>query len=554
MFRSFFPNPKVFFSAAAIWTAFVMIVWFLFGGALEPFFNVGRALGLPPDGDGAPFFNANRVWLYQFVILSGYLFCVPWYFIADNKRWLNWSVVGTVTIVEVVYFNVQISAWLNDWYGEFYNLIQTALGDPEAVTFDEFMGFIQTVAVVLIANITILVLNLFLVSHYLFRWRRAMTFYYMANWKSVRHVEGASQRVQEDTRLFASIVESLGVTVVGSIMTLIVFLPILWDLSSNITELPWLGPVDGSLVWVALVSAAFGTVLLWTVGIRLPGLEFHNQRVEAAFRKELVYGEDYDEHAEPLPVGDFFRNVQRNYYRLFFNYLYFNVARYAYLQGAVFVPYIAMGPSIVTAAITLGLFQQILNAFGEVSDSFKFLVNSWTRIIELISIYKRLAGFEANMPKDPIFANDYDDPRYLESWDKAPEPETQQTPVVVQWAMVTRPESDHAAAGSITIWYDLDDTDKFPGARTRETAFPYSDELADEVSKALETIKKGGRVDAELEYFRQRDRVKLEISGPGAIDEIDVSERHQVRPDSLIRPITMNFPAFDDSDTLEEGE
>ena len=35
-----------------------------------------------------------------------------------------------------------------------------------------------------------------------------------------------------------------------------------------------------------------GTVFLAVAGIRLPGLEFRNQRVEAAYRKELVLGED----------------------------------------------------------------------------------------------------------------------------------------------------------------------------------------------------------------------------------------------------------------------
>src|SRR5690606_12279051 len=177
-------------------------------------------------------------------------------------RWYWWSVVGSVTILEVVYFNVQISAWLNDWYGEFYNLVQTALTTPNSVTLEQFLGEILTVAYVLIPNITVLVLNAFFIAHYLFRWRRAMTFYYMSHWQRLRHIEGASQRIQEDTQRFANIVEGLAVSFISSAMTLIVFLPLLWNLSQHITELPFFGQVQGSLVWVALVSSAFGTVLL----------------------------------------------------------------------------------------------------------------------------------------------------------------------------------------------------------------------------------------------------------------------------------------------------
>ena len=35
-------------------------------------------------------------------------------------------------------------------------------------------------------------------------------------------------------------------------------------------------------------SALAGTVMMAVVGFKLPGLEFENQRVEAAFRKELL--------------------------------------------------------------------------------------------------------------------------------------------------------------------------------------------------------------------------------------------------------------------------
>jgi ABC-type long-subunit fatty acid transport system fused permease/ATPase subunit len=38
--------------------------------------------------------------------------------------------------------------------------------------------------------------------------------------------------------------------------------------------------------------------------------------------------------------------------------------------------------------------QQIVRAFGRVENSFQYLVNSWTTIVELISVYKRLRAFE----------------------------------------------------------------------------------------------------------------------------------------------------------------
>jgi len=415
VFRSFFPEPRIFFPAALVWVAACMVVWFIAGEALASVLSIGPLIAIQPsEVDPQPFFSESRVWLYQYIIFTGYLFCVPWYFY-KRSRWFWWSVVGSVTIIEVVYFNVQIGAWLNDWYGDFYNLIQQALTTPGSVDGVVFFGQLWTVAYVLIPNITVLVLNAFFTAHYLFRWRRAMNAYYLTYWPQLRQTEGASQRIQEDTQRFARIVEGLAITFVSSVMTLIVFLPLLFQLSQNITELPIFGQVDGSLVWAALVSAAFGTVVLAVVGIKLPGLEFENQKVEAAFRKELVYGEDYAERAQPVTMTQLWNNVQRNYFRLYRHYLYFNIARYAYLQASNFVPLIAMGPSILAGALTLGLFTQINNAFGQVEDSFKFLATSWTRIIDLISVYKRLRAFESHVPRGVPEAHDFDNPIYLTS-------------------------------------------------------------------------------------------------------------------------------------------
>ena len=45
---------------------------------------------------------------------------------------------------------------------------------------------------------------------------------------------------------------------------------------------------------------------------------------------------------------------------------------------------------------------QILSAFAQVRSSFQYLVNSWSTIVELISIYQRLRGFEAKIDDEPL--------------------------------------------------------------------------------------------------------------------------------------------------------
>ena len=414
MFASFFPNPRLFFPSAILWSLVCMALWYLFARDLGEALSLGRFIGYPypgplPDGSAEEARAAMTVardaaidiWLYQYMIVGGAIFCAVWARLAPH-RWFSWSVVASSVILFVVWFQVQLDVLINNWFGTFYDSIQKALATPNSVTQADFFGQLATFLIIAMISITVAVLNAFLVSHYIFRWRTAMNDYYVANWEKLRRIEGASQRVQEDTMRFAAVVEGLGVALVDSVMTLIAFLPILWGLSVYVKELPFIGAVPQALVIVAIVWAVFGTGLLALAGIRLPGLEFRNQRVEAAFRKELVLGEDDAARARPPALDVLFANVRQNYFRLYLNYLYFNVARYCYLQAGVLVPYVALAPTIVAAGFTLGVMQQILRAFGRVQSSFQYLVGSWTTIVELISIYKRLKAFEAILHHEPL--------------------------------------------------------------------------------------------------------------------------------------------------------
>lgn len=318
-----------------------------------------------------------------------------------SRRWWPWSLLGSILILYTTWYRVSLDVEINEWFGSFYDMVQNALGKPGSVTLPQFWKELATFGRIAMLYVVIAVVVEFFIKHFVFRWRQAMNDHYMAHWDKLRHIEGAAQRVQEDTMRFARIMEGLGVEFMRSLMTLGAFLPILWTLSAKVTELPWIGPVSHSMVWVALLSALSGTVLLAVVGFKLPGLEFQNQRVEAAYRKELVYGEDDAARASPPVAGQLFADVRRNYFRLFFHYLYFDVAKWSYLQFSVLIPLIALAPTVVAGIITLGVMQQITRAFDRVEGSFQFLVLSWGTIVELISVYKRLRAFEGQIAAAP---------------------------------------------------------------------------------------------------------------------------------------------------------
>lgn len=410
MFKSFFPNPRLFFPSVIIWSAVAVLIWYTVGDQIGNLF--GFDLRPPEEGElpeiGLVHFTTQEfLWFYCYFAFFVAVFAAFW-FITHPHKWQWWSIIGSAVILFSTYFSVQVSVALNNWRRPFFDAVQNAL-DPDqigTIPIEEFYRLIFIFAEIAFLAIFVFVVTRFLVSHYVFRWRTAMNDYYMSKWKQVRFIEGASQRVQEDTMRFAGIVENLGVAVVDAIMTLFAFLPVLWGLSQFVTEIPIFGAIPAPLFTSAIAWAVFGTVLLMTVGIKLPGLEFKNQRVEAAYRKELVYGEDNEDAAQPPTVAQLFSNVRKNYFRLYFHYMYFNVARMLYLQADALFTYFLLIPTIVAGAITFGVLQQILTAFGQVSNSFQFLVNSWTTIVELLSIRKRLKGFEAAIDDEPLPAID----------------------------------------------------------------------------------------------------------------------------------------------------
>ncbi len=376
------------------------MLWYLFKHDLGIWLGIPLEQGGPVIGLGHFFTNSFKL-VYIYYAAAVAVFALFWMRFSPH-RWQLWSILGSALILFSTYFSVQVSVAINNWRRPFFDAVQKALSPEQTVSDAVMYDLIIIFAEIAFLAIFVYVATRFFVSHYIFRWRTAMNEYYAERWEQVRGIEGASQRIQEDTMRFASIMEGLGVAMVDSVMTLFSFLPVLWSLSHYITELPIVGSIPSPLFTASIVWSLLGTGLLAVVGLKLPGLEFKNQRVEAAYRKELVYGEDDISRAKPATLTELFSDVRKNYFRLYFHYMYFNVARSMYLQADNIFVYILLIPTIAAGSITYGIMQQILTAFSQVSNSFQYLVNSWTTIVELLSVYKRLASFEAAIADRPL--------------------------------------------------------------------------------------------------------------------------------------------------------
>ena len=310
------------------------------------------------------------------------------------RKWFMWSWLGSLVILSSLWVQVKIDVKINEWFGVFYDMIQKALATPNAITIEEYWATLVSFISLAGVYIALYVVIIFFTSHYLFRWRASMVEWYHTVYDKAGKIEGASQRVQEDTIKFTRYMEDLGTSFIESVMLLIQFIPILLGLSIGI-PIFFFGDWQYGLITGALLWTIGGTIFLIGLGwlLRLVGVEYDVQKKEAAYRKILVIAED-DGNIRPKTINELFEDVRSIHYLKYLRYLYFNIGRMAYLQANVLSAYVFLAPAIVAGVVTLGVMQQIIRAFGRVEGSMQYLIKAWPTIIELASVYKRLREFE----------------------------------------------------------------------------------------------------------------------------------------------------------------
>ena len=55
-----------------------------------------------------------------------------------QKQWFLWSILGSIFILISTWYQVQLDVKINEWFGEFYDMIQKALGAPNSITITEY--------------------------------------------------------------------------------------------------------------------------------------------------------------------------------------------------------------------------------------------------------------------------------------------------------------------------------------------------------------------------------------------------------------------------------
>ena len=338
-----------------------------------------------------------------------------------------WAWGGFVVVVGYAFFLASVKAQLNNFYERFYDLLQKGGDvDPPSGEYDETYATYREQVASELQSFVLIVLPLVSAtpackwarSAWAFLWRMSLMQSYLEAWDTQREpIEGASQRLHEDTQRFASGLEGCLIVVLDAGFTLCVFTPILLDLSRRIAPPFEMGQLDDSWLWgMAFTCSLIGLLGAALLGQKLVGLEVANQRVEALLRKDLVLLEttpavivgtrpsSEDRYAAFLPQT-YFRNtlesLQKNYFALFKHFGVLNFWLSLFDQVMVIAPYALVAPLVFASdpdkRITLGTLIKLSNSFEKVFSSLSVIAENWGAINDFRSTYRRLREFEAKL-------------------------------------------------------------------------------------------------------------------------------------------------------------
>jgi len=329
---------------------------------------------------------------------------VPYF--RSEERWSAIGLLAAVIALELAW--VFATVLLNEWNVAFYNAIQ----DKDFPAFKTQLLIFCGLAA---GAIVVAVYQVYLKQWLEIRWRRWLTRRYLGAWltDNVHYrlrlsgdaADNPDQRISEDVQLFVNRTISVGIGLLGTVVSLVSFSIILWNLSGPLA-IPIFGHqlnVPGYLFWAALIYSLFGTLIAHFIGRPLVRLNFDQQRYEADFRVDLVRVRENGEQIALLDGGraeD--RKLEGRFTRIWGNF--FDLMRAqkrltwftaGYNQISTIFPYVVVAPAYFAGQIQLGQLMQTASAFSSVQGSFSFFVSSYVTLAEWTSVVNRLTGFEA---------------------------------------------------------------------------------------------------------------------------------------------------------------
>ncbi|MGA5545069.1 ABC transporter ATP-binding protein/permease [Mycobacterium sp. NPDC051198] len=333
-----------------------------------------------------------------------------------------WVLLGVLllSVMVSVRMDVLFSYYVNDQTTALQVAFSGTGSGNEAVRRSGIDGFWHSILIfglLVTADITRTLLDLYLMQYFIVRWRVWLTHRLTGDWLDQRAyyrgrfiggfggtpIDNPDQRIQQDIDVFTTgtgpetntptvaTAQTLLFGSVYSIVSVVAFTPILWNLAGPLTFLSV--TVPKALFWIALLWVAVTTVVAIWIGRPMIRLTFRNSLTNAAFRYALVRVRDgaeavgfyHGERTERGTLSDRFAKVITNYRRLVLRGVAFLGWNRSINQIIDPLPLIVQAPRLFAGQITYGDALQSASAFNRVQSSLSFFR----------SVYDAFAGYRA---------------------------------------------------------------------------------------------------------------------------------------------------------------
>jgi len=325
---------------------------------------------------------------------------------------------GLVLLATVVGLSLGI-VWLevqfNTWNKNFFNAL-------EQKNQSEFFRQLWVFTIIAFVWIVARVYQIYLQQMLQIEWRTWLNEHFLGDWLKDRAyyrlqlldrgVDNPDQRIAEDLRLFVDTTLDLSLGLLSSLVMLVSFTVILWELSGDFT----IGGVSipGFMFWVALVYTGIGSWLTYKIGRPLVKLNFNQQRFEADYRYALVRLRENSEgvalyKGEELELGNFrdrFRHVVDNWWGIMRTRKQLNWFVSFFFQFSVPFPYLVAAPRYFAGAVGMGYIFQVGNSFTNVRSSLWWFIDAYTQLAAWKATIDRLTSFTDSLEHVKVEARD----------------------------------------------------------------------------------------------------------------------------------------------------